>query len=262
MAPATAPAPPVAGIRAWAEATSPEVIGIPSSTTGAGGSNHASATGKAMTRAQARSKKSHALAESVAAAPTLELGPVDTSTLSEATLTMCAAYRPTGAVRPTCGEATSWPSGSSDPAAVGASGQLLRQRRRPVPGLVSRLGRAVAAPAPGPSSPSKSSSPPASSSRSSASRGSGREAPQLRSVDSLDPAPRRTKLAYHPARRPTSPAASTSSCSWPPTSAPPADGPRCAPPWPLRRRGPAWAPGPAPASPAHMKPPRCPPARP
>ena len=207
----------LATIQALAEATSPEVIGIPSSTTRTTVPTTPPATGKAMTRAQriAFAKKSHALAESVAAAhaPTLELGPVDTSTLSEATLTMCAAYRPTGAVRAQVWEAN-----------LLLAQRLLLGTRPPSARVASSYGSAVArflawfAAWPG---------------RGGAGTGAlitveellasgvvesfvrleglgARSASTYRSVirravDSLDPAPRRTKLAYRPGAAPYQP---------------------------------------------------------
>ena len=98
--------PRLATIRALAEATSPEVVGIPSSTNRstvrtATPTTAKHTTSKPMTRAQriAFAKKSHALAQSVAAAhaPTLELGPVDTTSLDAATIATCTTFRPMNA---------------------------------------------------------------------------------------------------------------------------------------------------------------------
>jgi len=207
----------LATIQALAEATSPEVIGIPSSTTRTTVPTPPPVTGKAMTRAQriAFAKKSHALAQSVAAAhaPTLQLGPVDTSALTEATLTMCASYRPTGA-----GRAQVWEAN------LLLAQRLLLGTRPPSARVASSYGSAVArflawfAAWPG---------------RGGAGTGAlitveelltsgvvesfvrleglgARSASTYRSVirravDSLDPAPRRTKLAYRPGAAPYQP---------------------------------------------------------
>lgn len=216
--------PSAATIRSLAEATSPEVLGMTSSTstlsttpTTTTAASEAPAPAKRMTRAQrlAFAKQSQALAEAVAAthARTLELGPVDTTPLDADTIATCTAFRPTQTERsrvwqanlrlaqrlllgtrpPSARVASSYGSSvarfltwfSNWPGRPGAAtGALITVEELLAPGVVESFVRLEGL------------TPRSASTYRSVVR---------RALDSLDPAPRRTKLAYRPGVAPYQP---------------------------------------------------------